>query len=95
MWCQNSHEHKKESVGADAFRKVVHIKDSHSMIFVNLLRLPSPVSNRVFATWFTWRKEPDDTFLMAFAPMEDFAREAEDAVELFVAEQKERRAQQG
>jgi len=93
-WCLNRHENRKnyvERVGADALRKVVHMKDSHSLIFVFLLRLPSPVSNRVFATWFTWRKEPDDSFLLAFAPMEDYAREAEGAVELFVAEQKELR----
>jgi len=52
-WCQNSHEHKKnyvEGVGADAIRKVVHMKDSHSMLYVSLVRLPSPLSNRVFAT---------------------------------------------
>ena len=76
-----------EETGPDALRKVVLIPDSHSMLIVNLLRLPSPVSNRVFATWLTWRKEPDNTFILAWAPMEDYAEEAEDAMELFVAEQ--------
>ena len=80
-WCQNSHENWKnhvEEAGADALRKVVHVEDSRSMFFVNLLRLPSPVSNRVYATWFTWRKEPDNTFLLAFAPLEGYADQPED-----------------
>jgi len=97
-WCQNSHEHMKNNVekdGADALLKVVRMKDSHSMLLVFLLRLPRPVSNRVFATWLTWRKEPDNSFLMAFAPMEDYDREAEDAVELFVAKQEERCSLEG
>ena len=99
-WCQNSHEHKKVYVdyyGADVLYKVVHIKDSHSMIFVNLLRLPSPVSNRVVATWFTWRKEPDNSFIVALAPMEDYADESDDAAAIadFIAKQKERRAREG
>jgi len=44
-WCLNSHEYKKEyaeEAGADAFRKVVNVEDSHSMILVFLARLPSP-----------------------------------------------------
>jgi len=100
-WCQNSHEHKKwdvESAGADALREVVHINDSHSMLFVFLIRLPSPVSNRVFATWFTWRKEPDDTFLVAFAPLEgyvDLQEDGERVVANFVAKQEERREREG
>jgi len=97
-WCQNSHEYRKklvDNVGPDALRKVILMEDSHSMLYVNLEKLPTPVSNRVFATWFTWRKEPDNSFLIALAPMEDFAREADDAVELFVAEQKERRSLEG
>ena len=99
-WCQNSHEHNKrhvEDAGADSFRKMVRIKDSHSLLLVFITRLPNPVSNRVFATWFTWRKEPDNSFLIAFRPMEDYAREVDDiyAVELFLTEQEERRAREG
>ena len=98
-WCQNSHEYKKDHIdcyGADALRKVVHIKDSRSMLLVFLLHLPSPVSNRVFATWLTWQKEPDDSFLVAFGPMEDYADESDNAAEItdFIAKQKERRARE-
>ena len=99
-WCLNSHEHKKKDVeimGADALRKVVHMEDSHSMLYVFLLHLPSPVSNRVFATWLTWRKEPDNSFLIAYGPMEEFADGSDDAAAIaaFMAKQKERREQEG
>ena len=97
-WCQNSYEHTKRHIekgGADALLKVVHMKDSHSMIFVNLAKLPSPVSNRVFATWFSWRKEPDNSFLMAFGPIEDYSEDAKGAVKLFMATQKGRREREG
>jgi len=99
-WCQNSHEHKKDHAdyyGADALRKVVHIKDSRSMLFVTIVKFPSPVSNRVFATWLTWWKEPDNSFLMALAPMDDYADESEDdaAIADFIAKQKEQREREG
>ena len=97
-WCLSSHEHKKnhvEGAGTDDIQKVVRMKDSHTMLYVNLVRFPSPISNRVFAAWFCWRKEPDNSFLVAFGPMEDCAREAEDAVELFMVKQEERREREG
>jgi len=84
MWCLNSHESMKnyvEKQGPDALRKVVRIEDSHSMIYVNLVRLGMGVSDRVFATWFTWRKEPDNSFLVAWTPLEDYAVESADALE--------------
>ena len=80
-WCLDSYEFRMDYTkrsGSDALRKVVHIPNSHSMLVVNFVRFPSPFSNRVFATWFTWRKEPDGSFLMAFAPVEDYADQLED-----------------
>jgi len=100
-WCLNSHEHKKKDFdhsGADTLRKAVHIEDSHSMIYVFILCLPSPVSNRVFATWLTWRKEPDNSFLVAFGSMEGYSDQQEDrerVIANFMATQKERRAREG
>ena len=100
-WCQNSHEHKTTNVEKqrpDTLRKVIHMKDSHSMLFVNLLQLPSPVSNRVFATWLTWRKEPDNSFFVAFAPLEEYANQQEDGERVianFIAKQNEPRAREG
>jgi len=100
-WCQNSHEHKKKDVekqGANAFRKVVHTEDSHSMIYLTLVRLPSPISNRVFATWLTWRKEPDNSFLVAFAPLEEYADQHADGERVmanFMAKQEVRREREG
>ena len=99
-WCQNSHEYTKRHVekeGPDALIKVIYTEDSHSMLYVNLVRLTSPVSNRVFATWFSWRKEPDNSFLIALAPLEDFSDKSDDAAAIaeFMAKQKERRAREG
>ena len=94
-WCLNSYENKKSHVerqGADALREVAQTKDSHSMLSVVLVRFPNPVSNRVFATWFTWRKEPDDSFTIAFAPLEDFEDKSDDDVAIadFINKQEER-----
>ena len=98
-WCQHTHEHGKKHVerqGQDALRKVVQV-DSRSMLYANLVRLPSPVSNRVFTTWLTWRKEPDNSFIIAFTPLEDYADESDDAAATtnFMAKQKERRSLEG
>jgi len=97
-WCLDSYEFRMDYVkesGPDALREIVHIPNTHSMLVVNLLRLPSPVSNRVFATWLSWRKEPDDSFLVAFGPLEDYGDDAKDAVKLVMATQKGRRKQEG
>jgi len=45
--------------GPGAFRKAMHIPISHSIIFMNLVKLNYGVSDRLFATWFTWRAEVD------------------------------------
>jgi len=97
-WCLDSYEFGKDYVkesGPDALREIIRIPNTHSILVVNLLRFPSPVSNRVFATWFSWRKEPDDSFLVAFGPLEDYGDEAKDAVKLFMATQKGRREREG
>ena len=99
-WCQSSYYAKQiyaEVEGPDTLRKVVQTS-SHSMLLVSLLHLPSPVSNRVFATWFTWRKEPDNALLIAFGPMEGYADQQEDGERVIaniMAEQKERREREG
>ena len=41
------------------------------MLSVFLVRLGFGIADRVFALWFTWRKENDDSFIIAFAPMSD------------------------
>ena len=99
-WMLNSYEKNMKHVekeGLDALYKVVHIPNTHSMLVKNLVRFPSPISNRVFASWLTWRKEADDSFLIAVAPAEDFADESDDAAATadFVAKQKERREREG
>ena len=100
-FCLRCHEHQTEHFekeGADSLYRAVYYPNSRSMLLVNLVRLPSPVSNRVFATWFTWRKEPDGSFVMAFAPMDGFADQLEDgehAFANFVAKQEERRKREG
>jgi len=53
--------------------QVVHVEDSRSMLFVNLVRLGGVISDRVFATWFTWREEDDRSFLVAWAPLEEYS----------------------
>jgi len=84
-WCQNSYQQMKEYVedaGPDAIYHVTHVPCSHSMFYVGLLRLPNPVSDRVFSTWFTWRKEADGSFVIAFAPLSDYNQSNSSTVEI-------------
>ena len=69
-WCQNSYEHNQLGKGV---LKVILVPHSHSMLFVNVVKFPTPLSNRIFSTWFSWRKEADDSFVIAFAPAEEYA----------------------
>jgi len=41
------------------------------MFKVNVMRFGLAVSARVFSTQLVWRQEPDDSFIIAFAPMSD------------------------
>ena len=48
-------------------------EDSHTMLFVNLVRLGGVLASRVFATSFSWREEDDGSFLIAWAPVKEYA----------------------
>jgi len=99
VWCLNSHGAKREYsdyYGSNALRRVIHIRpNSHSMIYVNLVPLGMAISDRVFATWFCWRKEPDNSFVITWTPLEDYAVESADTlsaqVKNFTAAQEEQR----
>ena len=100
VWCLNSHGAKREYSdyygSNNALRRVIHIRpNSHSMIYVNLVPLGMAISDRVFATWFCWRKEPDNSFVITWTPLEDYAVESADTlsaqVKNFTAAQEEQR----
>ena len=43
------------------------------MLYITTASMPSPFSNRVFATWFSWhREETSGDFVIAFAPLEEY-----------------------
>jgi len=84
--------------GANSLRRVAFEPHSRSMLLVFLVRLSSSlVSDRVFATWLTWREEKDKSIVIAFAPLEEYVDKAVDAVAIadYVAEQEKRRALDG
>jgi len=55
------------------FRKIIRPKGRpHSLFFVELMSLGMGVSDRIMGTWFTWRKEADGTFFLAFSPYTDY-----------------------
>ena len=56
--------------GPTAIRRVVD-PSPHSMLYVFLARMPLGVSDRLFALWFSWRRESDGSCILAFAPAED------------------------
>jgi len=77
LWNQHSYENKKRHVereGPVALNKIVFVPDSHSMLWVFVVRFGLALSKRVFLTWLVWRQEPDESFTMAFAPMSDYKR---------------------
>ena len=65
-----------KSEGAAALWRVVDVPNSRSLFYVNMVRLGLGVSHRVFGTWFSWREEADGSFLLAFAPLDEYAAEA-------------------
>jgi len=73
-WCLASYEHDEgytKYQGPGALRKVIYEDDSHTMLFVNLVRFGGVLASRVFATSFSWREEDDGSFLIAWAPVEE------------------------
>ena len=75
LWNVHSYEHMNsyaDKEGTDALNKVVFAPDSHSMINAFVVNFGLAVSARVFSTWNVWRQEPDESFILAFAPMSDY-----------------------
>ena len=80
LWNQHSREHMNRHVereGPDALHKVVLSPDSHSMLRVNIVSLGLAVSARVFSTLLVWRQEPDKSFTVAFAPLQEDVQSGE------------------
>jgi len=48
------------------FRHVRWIPGGRGLIYLTLLKLPSPVADRVVCLWWTWRREDDGAFVVAF-----------------------------
>ena len=73
-WCMSSYERIESNdkfQGLGALRKVIDEDSSHTLIFVNLVRLGGVLADRVFASTFSWRQEDDGSFLIAWAPVEE------------------------
>jgi hypothetical protein len=56
--------------GAKLLRKVVHIPDSRSMLYTNVVPLSLGLADRVFSTWFAWEEDESGGFAWAFAAAE-------------------------
>jgi len=75
-WCLASYEHVEGHVkkqGTGALREVIYESSSHTMLFVNLVRLGGVLAARVLSTSFSWREEDDGSFLVAWAPVEELS----------------------
>jgi hypothetical protein len=48
----------------------LEVPNCRSKFQVTGVKLPGAISNRLFASWWTWRKEEDGTFVIACAPYE-------------------------
>ena len=78
LWALDNYDKAIEHVkreGPSALSKCLVISDSHSIIYINLVHLGLGVSDRIFATMFSWREEPDGSYVFAFAPVEEYVRE--------------------
>jgi len=73
-WCVTSYENVERFVkkeGTSALRKLTDEEDSRTMLIVHLVRLGGVLADRIFASKFSWRKEDDGSFLIAWAPVEE------------------------
>jgi len=61
---------RRESKGA--LFQVTNVENSHSMLYANRFSMGLAISSRVFKTWFTWRRDEDGSFVIAYAPLEKF-----------------------
>jgi len=72
LFCLDAWQRVKQHIDvarSEIIRKVINIPKTHSLIYVNQLILPSPLSDRIFATWFCWeRNDTDGSFMIAWAP---------------------------
>jgi len=73
LWCFEAYEHIQRSEKDEyknVFRRIVEVPSSRSVLLAQLKNMHG-MADRVFALWFTWRKEDDGSYVIAFAPVED------------------------
>jgi hypothetical protein len=58
-------EHVKKN--GNLMRKEIVIPSSHSKIMMTVQKFPGAIDNRLFSIVWTWRREPDGSFTIAFA----------------------------
>jgi len=69
VWCLSAHENKLvhfKREGSGALRLVHPLPSSHSMLYANVAKFGLGISDRVFATWFTWSQAADGSYIVAF-----------------------------
>ena len=79
IWCLDTNERiirHIEKRGVKVMRKVLHIPGCRSMLFMNVVPIGAALSDRIFLTWLTWKKDESGGFVVAFAAAESCPDEA-------------------
>jgi hypothetical protein len=69
LWHNMSHERIQDHIlknGAHLLRREIVIPDSHSKIMMVTQKFPGALDNRIFSIVWSWRREADGTFTLAF-----------------------------
>ena len=78
LYCLQTNSRMRQFVteeGVGALRRIIPLENERGMIYVTTFRLGMGLSDRVFATWFTWQILVDERIILAFAPLEDHGDE--------------------
>ena len=71
LLCFATYERERAHIadqGPGVFRHIAEVPDSRSVLVAQVASVGSGMADRVISSWFTWRLEPDSSYIIAFAP---------------------------
>ena len=94
-----SYERIREHVSknGDLLRRQINLPDQRGAVFLAVQKFPGALENRFFAIWWSWKREEDGSFVLAFADVDEFlsAASSDDGITQLMAEQQRRRERDG
>jgi len=103
LLCFMSYERIDEHIRKNGrlMRRQFHLSDQRGSVFLAVQKFPGALENRFFAIWWSWKREDDGTYILAFADVDEYMSAEESGNDLAVtlawllAEQLKRRERDG